>query len=366
MDAAHDRGGLRGSEHILIVGGSVAGLTLAAALDPGRVRVTLVEERPERATGGTQLSLWRGALRALDEIGVGERVRAAAFPEELLTLRDARGRVLARRRVPPLHFTPRAALTAALDAAVPSTVERLTRQVLDPHAFAADIGADLVVGADGVRSVCRRTTFPDTDPVITPWVALRGHLGRPHEGTSEWWGPSGLFGVTPGPQGTAWFCAVRTERCRLEVDREEILALAAGRFAQWDPQLCEILTAAGGSADAQRILIAPPMRRIGDDGLVLIGDAAHAMAPNLGRGANEAIRDALVLARMIHRHGTRSGRLAYERRRHLVGQGLRATASLAMRTATSHRAAPARDRALRMLPRQQQAAGQQTSARPMD
>ena len=341
-----DRGPLG---HVLVVGGSVAGLTLAAALDPRRVRVTLVEERPERAAGGTLLALWRGALSALDEVGVGERVRAAGFPEDLLALRDARGRVLTRQRVPRLHFTPRAALIAALDAALPDTVVRLTRQVHDPCALAAQIGADLIVGADGVRSVCRRRAFPGAEPVITDWVALRGHLSRPHEETSEWWGPGGLFGVTPGPEGTGWFCAVRDDDRRLTVDLEETLALAADHFRDWDPLLGEILARAGAAADAQRILVAPPLRRLVDGQIVLIGDAAHAMTPNLGRGANEAIRDAVVLARMIHRHGTKAGPRAFERRRHVLGQGLRVAASLAMRTATSRRAAPAH-RALRLLP----------------
>lgn len=338
------------TDHVLVVGGSVAGLTLAAALDPRRVRVTLVEERPDRAGGGTLLSLWPGALTALDEVGVGEQVRAVGFPEEMVALRDARGRVLTRQRVPRLHFTPRAALLTALETAVPDTVERLTRQVSDPRSLAAEIGADLVVGADGVRSVCRRVAFPGADPVVTDWVALRGHLPRPHEVTSEWWGPGGLFGVTPGPEGTAWFAAVRSDDRRLTVDHDEVLALAAARFRGWDPYLGEVLEAAGGSADAQRILVAPPLRRVVGKRLVLIGDAAHAMAPNLGRGANEAVRDAVVLARMIHRDGTKGGPAAFERRRHLVGQGLRVTASLAMRTATSRRAAPLRDRVLRGLP----------------
>ncbi|WP_435200747.1 FAD-dependent monooxygenase [Janibacter sp. GS2] len=337
------------TDHVLVIGGSVAGLALAAALDPRRVRVTLVEERPDRAGGGTLLALWRGALTALDEVGVGEQVRAAGFPEEVVALRDARGRVLTRQRV-HLQFTPRAALIAALEAAVPDTVERQIRQVSDPRSLAAELGADLVVGADGVRSVCRRAAFPGADPVVTDWVALRGHLPRPHEVTSEWWGPGGLFGVTPGPEGTAWFAAVRSDDRRPVVDRDEVLALAAARFRDWDPYPGEVLTAAGGSADAQRILVAPPLRRIVGERLVLIGDAAHAMTPNLGRGANEAIRDAVVLARMIHRDGTKGGPPAFERRRHLVGQGLRVTASLAMRTATSRRAAPVRDRVLRGLP----------------
>ena len=338
------------SDHVLVIGGSVAGLALAASLDPRRVRVTLVEERPERAAGGTLLALWPGALTDLDRLGVGDEVRAAGFPERYVTLRDVQGRVLTRRRVPRLSFTPRAALIAALDAAVPATVERLTRQVQDPRVLADELGADLVVGADGVRSICRRVAFPGAGPVVTDWVALRGHLARAYETTSEWWGPGGLFGMTPGPQGSAWFCAVRASGRSLQVERQDVLDRAIEHFADWDPALGEVLEAAGGDADAQRILTAPPLRRVVDGRLVLIGDAAHAMTPNLGRGASEAIRDAAVLAEMIDRHGTKGAPGAYARRRHLIGQGLRVGASLAMRSVTSARLTPLREGVLRALP----------------
>lgn len=338
------------SEHVLIVGGSVAGLALAASLDPRRVRVTLVEERPERAVGGTLLALWPGTLADLDRLGIGDEVRDAGFPEQYVTLRDVQGRVLTRRRVPRLLFTPRAALIAALDAAVPTGVERLTHQVHEPRTLADELDAGLVVGADGVRSICRRTAFPGSEPVVTDWVALRGHLARPHEATSEWWGPGGLFGLTPGPQGSAWFCAVRADGRSLQVEQQDVLDRATGHFADWDPALGEILATAGRDADAQRILTAPPLRRVVDGSLVLIGDAAHAMTPNLGRGASEAIRDAAVLAQMVHRHGTKGTPDAYARRRHLIGQGLRVGASLAMRSVTSARLTPLREGVLRLLP----------------
>ena len=347
---------MRAREHVLVVGGGIAGLALAAALDPRRVRVTLVEERPERAGAGTVLALWRGGRDALDDLGVGDRVRADSLPVVGGDLRDRAGGVLHGLRVPderrpPLWFAPRPDLVAALESALAGSVTRLTRQVTDPRALAAEVGADLVVGADGVRSVCRQRAFEGTAPVVTGWIALRGHLPGPALRTAtEWWGSGGVFGRTPGPQGAAWFCAVRAEGRSLTVDPAEGLALAREHFADWDPEVRDILAAVGHEADAQRILLAPPLRSSVDDGMVLVGDAAHAMAPNLGRGANEALEDAVTLAEAIHRHGTKGAPAAFARRRHLRGQALRVGSSLALRVETARRGAGLRDRVVRLLP----------------
>lgn len=341
---------MRPREHVLIVGGGIGGLTLAVALDPGRFRVTLVEERPERAGAGTVLALWRGAMADLDRLGVGERIRSASSTSDRGTLRDARGAILVQHRTPQLCFAPRPEIVAALEAALADEVTHLTREVTDPRALAAEVGADLVVGADGVRSACRQAAFPGTAPVPTDWTALRGHLDREVTTPTEWWGPGGVFGTTPGPRGGAWFCAVRADRALQPPPRPEALALATGHLGDWDPLLPEILAEAGGEADVQRLLLAPPLRRRTADDLVLIGDAAHGMAPNLGRGANEAIGDAHLLAQLLHRHGTKGALAPFARRRHARSQALRAASSAALRTATTTRLAHVRDHALRMVP----------------
>ena len=111
--------------------------------------------------------------------------------------------------------------------------------------------------------------------------------------------------------------------------------MARGRLADWAPRVGEVLAAVGDAADAQRVLLAPALRTSVGDGVVLIGDAAHAMGPNLGRGANEALADAAALADLVHRHGTKGAPRAFARRRHLRGQVLRAASLPALRLATS-------------------------------
>ncbi|NUP58126.1 MAG: NAD(P)-binding protein, partial [Pseudarthrobacter sp.] len=65
-------------ETISIVGGGIAGLALAAYLDPDRFQVTVYEKRPELPTVGTALGMWPTAQRALARLGVLEQARAAS------------------------------------------------------------------------------------------------------------------------------------------------------------------------------------------------------------------------------------------------------------------------------------------------
>lgn len=341
--------------HVLIIGGGVAGLTLAGALDPRRWRVTVVEGQPGRARAGAALLLWPSAQRALERLGHGDRLPGITCDAGGITLRSADGSLLAHHEGgSPLRLVARPDLLAMLDAAVPAEVARRTEEVSDPFALAAELGADLVVGADGVRSIVRRTTWPGSDPTDTGWVALRGVLDGTTATTTEYWGPGRLFGITPHPHGTNWFAAFRSDAVPAGLASAELLADARDRFRGWAPEIGALLARVEvGSVGAQRLLVTPPRPRIvaERDGrrVALLGDAAHAMTPNLGRGACEAVVDAAALARALDRHGVDAGPAAYERRRLLLGQGFRLAATPALRVATTTLLAPLRDSALRAV-----------------
>ena len=324
--------------HVLVVGGGIAGLSLAAALDPERWRVTLVEGRPERAGAGAGLALWPGALRALDRLGVGEGLRRDSVAPTDGALRRPDGRALVHLPAgrSGLRLVARPALLEALERAVPEQVARRTEEVADPQALADRLGADLLVGADGVRSAVRRSAWPRAVERPTPWVAVRGTTATAPEVSGEWWGRGRLAGISPVPGGTYWFLAWRSALPGRDLDPAGALAEACEGYAGWDPRVTALLAAAEPEAVlAQRIHVAPPMCSLVAGRTVLLGDAAHAMTPNLGRGAAEAVLDALALADALHRHGPECGPAAYQRRRIVVGQALRVTSGAMMHLATA-------------------------------
>ena len=83
--------------------------------------------------------------------------------------------------------------------------------------------------------------------------------------------------------------------------------------------------------------------------MTLIGDAAHAMAPNLGRGACEAIRDAVTLGSLLNAYPPARALARYRYRRLVRPQLIRAAASVVMRLALGRRYAGLRDRILRLV-----------------
>ena len=158
---------------IRIVGGGIAGLALAASLDPERFDVTLVEQRAELPDIRTILAMWPEAVDSARDDRHGRR-RAEREPVDrplpapqrhgphLVGAADAGGVLVARDD-----------LLAALDAAVPASVARVTERV---ERVVAEPG-ELVVGADGVHSIVRRSGWGDrADATLTPYLAVRGVL----------------------------------------------------------------------------------------------------------------------------------------------------------------------------------------------
>ena len=115
-----------------------------------------------------------------------------------------------------------------------------------------------------------------------------------------------------------------------------VVAEARERFASPAPHLREVLDAAGDDTLATRLWVTPPMHRYVSGRYVVIGDAAHAALPNLGRGASDAVLDAASLARTLN---TNRSLAAWQARRLPVTQVARTVAGLGMRVALS----PTRD-----------------------
>jgi 2-polyprenyl-6-methoxyphenol hydroxylase-like FAD-dependent oxidoreductase len=309
----------------VIVGGGIGGLASALALTRHSWEVEVLERAAAFTEVGAGLSLWPNGLRALDALGVGEPVRERALLEGQAGIRDASGRWLSRtdtaaleRRYGPVAMIHRADLLAILRAAVPDgclrnavTVSQIRANGTAVHS-GGESRADLIVGADGIRSVVRTSIWPDApSPRYVGYTAWRMVTPPvPVESSSESWGAGERFGYARLADGRIYCFAVANAP---EGAPGEGLAGLRRRFSGWHRPIPALLDVAKQNAVLHDDLYElPPLKTYTAGPVVLVGDAAHAMTPNLGQGACQALEDAVVLAQSLDGGG---GLEAYDRLR---------------------------------------------------
>ncbi|KAJ8109548.1 hypothetical protein OPT61_g7380 [Boeremia exigua] len=190
--------------------------------------------------------------------------------------------------------------------------------------------ADMVIGADGVKSVVRRAIFGDDDgfhPVYNGQSEVGGFLNTtipPFVAEKRalvfTFGGNGSFGYSSSApvseKQLMWWSTFQTSTLpdSRDIDPRTIKDSLFERHQHWkDPVVQEIIR----NADVQSIYptwIMPELPYWGKQGMVLVGDAAHAMDPKTGQGASLALEDSLTLvlslAEMpdVERHGSASER----------------------------------------------------------
>ncbi|MDP9794652.1 2-polyprenyl-6-methoxyphenol hydroxylase-like FAD-dependent oxidoreductase [Catenuloplanes nepalensis] len=336
---------------VVIAGGGIGGLTAAIALRRAGLRVTVRERDPALPATGTALGIWPAALRALDAIGVGDQVRRAGVRQRSgAFLRPDGSRIAAidldrlhRRTGDHVFLLSRPALLGILHRAAADAGASL--RAGDP--VTDEVDADLVVAADGVFSRTRERLFgPAHRARFSGTTAWRGTLsGRPTDAFAEVWGRGVKFGVTPHEGGrTNWFASAAGR-----FTHGDDIARLREMFAGWAPPVRTVLDALEGCEVLRHeVHVTPALPSFIRGHVALIGDAAHAMTPDLGRGACEAIIDAVTLAGHVRSRTTIEEALrGYDRERRPTTQRLARMAGLASRMTRVRHALPVRDQILR-------------------
>jgi 2-polyprenyl-6-methoxyphenol hydroxylase-like FAD-dependent oxidoreductase len=335
---------------ILVVGAGIAGLAAARALTRPGAEVEVVERAGGPDRGGTGIYLPGNAVRALERLGLTDLGGAPIRTQRIL---DHRGRTLREIDLPafwepcgPCLGLPRAELHHALAAGVP--VRYGTAPVAidpGPDAVAVTLSdgsrreADLVVGADGIRSTVRALLGDPRPPVPLGMRSWRFVVELP--GIDAWTallGRDSSFLLVPIGGGRVYCYADTTGPAA------DLPAAVAGYAGPVPAALACLGDPAGAYASA---LEEAPLPRPPGGRVVLIGDAAHATAPNMAQGAAMAVEDALVLAAELAAHEPVPAALAaFDGRRRPRTEWVRTRAH--RRDRTRGLPAPVRDAALRL------------------
>lgn len=347
--------------HIGIVGSGPAGLMTALSLEhylpAGRASVTLLDQNDDASDyPGVEYGIQERACRALEKIGLLEQALIRGNPINEITFYNAR----LDKKFSSIHPDPHYTRAVARQEFLSDMTDLLQQtKVLRRHkvknivcaddlrvSVAGDIGHnetafdirfDIVVAADGIRSVARRTFFAEHAEIhdrgfsciymlieATPDNAPAGFLDRANSGRSslvmgdfstmtmfplgkgrlalgigfdhatkaQIWAEHGLT------QDTAWpdiapsmkkdIAVMLTRDARIE---DGLLVKAMELVTDWDSY--KIYLWAMRDTDP----LEQPFAK--DANLVAIGDAAHAMLPSIGMGASLAIEDGEILAKLI-------------------------------------------------------------------
>jgi salicylate hydroxylase len=318
---------------VAIVGAGIGGFCLALALRERGMRAAVFEQASELTEIGAAVALSANATRELLRLGLGRRLESVAtIPTELIYRDGKDGHRIAAHAVrngghylqrfgAPYYGVHRAHLQAVLSDALGTADLHLgcrlvglaeeSDSVVLTFADGRVEHADVVVGADGVRSVVRRYITGTDDTVYSGTSAFRGivpmeklpSLPDP-EAIQFWMGPGAHllhYAIGGGADSVNFFAVVegppswpREGSWMAAIDPEE----PAAAFSGWHPAVVEMVTAVPHTV-RWALFAVRPLTRWHRGRVVLIGDAAHGMLPHHGQGANTTIEDAVALAALL-------------------------------------------------------------------
>lgn len=314
---------------IAIVGGGIGGLTLALTLRDQNVQVDIYEQAPELREVGAAVALSANATRFYEgRLGLGDEFARYWFEVQALIYRDGRdGRLIAEHRGDykakyghPYVGIHRADLQVVLSGAVGTDKIHLSRRLVDiddsgseailKFADGGTAAADLVIGADGAKSIVRQLMLGYDDALYSGASAFRGIVqpekmpSMPDKDAIQFWmGPGGHCLHYPIGNGAHNFFLV--ERHPSPWPHKAWIAPTNDQeklrhFADWHPAIIEMVSAVNVT-ERWALFHRPPLGRWSKGRLTLIGDAAHALVPHHGQGANQSIEDVIVLADQLAR-----------------------------------------------------------------
>ncbi|NLQ17658.1 NAD(P)-binding protein [Marinomonas sp. M1K-6] len=330
---------------VVIAGAGIGGLCTALALAKQGIQVVVCEQAPSLGEVGAGLQMSPNALKVLRQLGLEADLSHFAFVPQHAAIRDYKsgeyylksplGTLAEARYGAPYWHLHRADLHRVLaDSCKRAGVELILKAAVtgyreDPERNQVflclddgrEFGADLLIGADGIRSKVREQMLGQEQPRFMGQVAWRGVIPvsdltvavKPD--ACVWAGPGRHF-VSYYLRGGDYvnFVAVeersdwQSESWREEGDVEELKRA----FAGWHPEVSDLLNAAS-SAFLWALNGRDALPTWHQGRAVLLGDACHPMLPFMAQGAAMAIEDAYVLAQCLSRYPLAEALTNYER-----------------------------------------------------
>jgi len=308
---------------ISIIGGGIAGLSMAIALEKNGIIPTVYESTPELKPVGAGIALAFNAMKACRYLGVYDEIRKLGNPLDDARITDDQGKILSKFRYNnyidlfgevsvAIH---RWDLQEALRSALHSTKIVTGKKAVDFSKHdknveivfedGTQIITDLVLACDGIHSIFRQKLIPHSSPKYSGYTCWRGIGDLPDsypwkETMIESWGPGHRLGIVPLRQNRVYWFAVKNapanDKKMQSSTKEDILHY----FKKWNKDMTRVIEETQEShIILNDISDIDPISRFDFDNILLAGDAAHATTPNMGQGGCQAIVDAATLGKIL-------------------------------------------------------------------
>lgn len=308
---------------VLVVGGGIGGMTLAHGLAQAGMQVRVIEASRRSEQQGTGIFLLGNSLRALDKLGLADACIAVGTGWDTVSVRNEAGHETKDQR-PPRTFRPDApgaigvmrpklaevleshALAGGVQIDYHTTVEDF-EQVPDGVSYRLSSGetgrCDLLVAADGTYSKTRTKVFGEEfKPTYAGQGAWRFTVERltSFDGFALYKHNDGrTVGCLPLSEELCYYFFLENAQEHMHMPEAELSGMFRQRLEGFSaPELREAIARCDGSRYVSYrpfdILLMPAPWYKGR--VALLGDAAHAVTPQLTSGGGMAIEDAVVLS----------------------------------------------------------------------
>jgi 2-polyprenyl-6-methoxyphenol hydroxylase-like FAD-dependent oxidoreductase len=304
---------------VLIIGGGMAGWTLAGHLLRAGITPTIVERVPEYSRVGFCIGLYPFSANTLRPTGVYDRYAKGSLPVTDYTMCDGHGSVMQQMSMAEvlgriqgfMGMLQRADLLDILqesgvgaDVRMGTTVTALEQDDAAVTVTISDGGSgeyDVVLACDGIHSATRALLVGHADQGLTDWGFTAFTWWTPRQdvigdGVVEYWGAGGLFGLYPLEGRINAIAGMPTPAGLGQMSQEQIVAVVREHFRDYPDPVKQALVHATDDTVFPWPMVDQKAERWIHGRVALVGDAATGFLPTAGVGASNAIKSAQVLA----------------------------------------------------------------------
>lgn len=306
-------------EKVVVVGGGIGGLAVAGGLRRAGFDAQVFERSPTLSMTRVGMRLWYNALYALERLGLDDMPPGFLVPDHEPVYWDPLGkrlfgapenrpgtftgetRVLVHRGDLQQHLLTLLGPECVHPGKLCLRVEEFPHHVTAYFADGTEASGDLLIGADGLNSVVRSGIHGKHKPSYTGYTSWQSLVSFDHARlrVGETWGRGARFAQNPLVNGEVyWYATANAPAGVRSPDGEKAELLR--RFEGWHDPIPQLIQASDEALIVRTdIADRPPLDSWIRGRVVLLGDAAHPMTPNLSQGACQALEDAMILTECL-------------------------------------------------------------------